>query len=213
MAAKKKRATSKGKTLSPLQRKFVEAFVGPAKGNATEAARLAGYKGNTVTLAAVGAENLKKPLVAEAIAERQAEASRAADWALADSLAFLVGGIRAQMSDVVEWGEAPWAQGQKGEKAGTFRVKSLDEIPEHVRPYIESVKQQVPQFGAPYLEVSLPAKLPYLRELNKLLGLHAPQKLDLKAKADLKVKGGLTRKTADMIRRELLGIRAEEPKG
>ena len=56
--------------LTPKQLRFVEAYVGPARANATEAARLAGYKGNDVTLAAVGHENLRKPQVAEAVKER-----------------------------------------------------------------------------------------------------------------------------------------------
>ena len=58
------------KDLTPKQRRFVEAYVGPAKGNATEAARQAGYAGNDVTLAAVGHENLRKPQIAEAVEER-----------------------------------------------------------------------------------------------------------------------------------------------
>ena len=51
--------------LTLKQRLFVEAYLGKAKGNASEAARLAGYKGNAVTLGSVGAENLKKPQIAE----------------------------------------------------------------------------------------------------------------------------------------------------
>jgi hypothetical protein len=39
-------------------------------GNATEAARLAGYRGNDVTLAASGHENLRKPQISEAVSER-----------------------------------------------------------------------------------------------------------------------------------------------
>lgn len=39
--------------------------------NATGAARRAGYKGNDVTLGAVGAENLKKPQIAQAVAVAQ----------------------------------------------------------------------------------------------------------------------------------------------
>lgn len=56
--------------LTPKQQRFVEAYVGPATGNATQAARIAGYKGNDITLAAVGHENLRKPRVAEAVKER-----------------------------------------------------------------------------------------------------------------------------------------------
>lgn len=54
--------------LTEKQRRFVEAYVGAACGNATEAARLAGYSGNDVTLATTGSENLRRPPIAAAIA-------------------------------------------------------------------------------------------------------------------------------------------------
>lgn len=53
--------------LTPKQRAFADYYI--ECGNATEAARKAGYKGNNVTLGAVGAENLKKPQIAAYIAE------------------------------------------------------------------------------------------------------------------------------------------------
>lgn len=53
--------------LTAKQRKFIEAYAG----NATEAARIAGYKGNAVTLASVAAENLRKPQISAAIKERE----------------------------------------------------------------------------------------------------------------------------------------------
>lgn len=56
--------------LTLKQRLFVEAYLGKAKGNASEAARLAGYKGNAVTLGSVGAENLKKPQIAEMLKDK-----------------------------------------------------------------------------------------------------------------------------------------------
>lgn len=59
--------------LTEKQRKFVEAYMGKANGNATEAARLAGYSGNRVTLEAMGRENLGKPRIAEAIEKRQGD--------------------------------------------------------------------------------------------------------------------------------------------
>lgn len=59
--------------LTTKQRLFVEAYCGPALGNATEAARLAGYKGNDVTLSSVGSENLRKPQIAEAIEQAKPE--------------------------------------------------------------------------------------------------------------------------------------------
>lgn len=72
MATKTRAPVAAGRqTLTEKQRRFVEAYMGAARGNATEAARLAGYKGNDVTLAAVGSENLRKPQIAQAIEERR----------------------------------------------------------------------------------------------------------------------------------------------
>ncbi|MCA9530489.1 MAG: terminase small subunit [Myxococcales bacterium] len=64
--------------LTEKQRRFVEAYVGPARGNATEAARRAGYRGSTNTLRVVGQENLLKPALVEAIAAATAAARQAA---------------------------------------------------------------------------------------------------------------------------------------
>lgn len=47
--------------------------MGEAAGNATQAARLAGYKGSEITLATTGHEVLRNPKVAAAIAERVAQ--------------------------------------------------------------------------------------------------------------------------------------------
>jgi phage terminase small subunit len=52
------------------QRRFIEAYMGEAAGNATQAARLAGYAGNERTLIQVGSENLTKPDIRRAIAAR-----------------------------------------------------------------------------------------------------------------------------------------------
>lgn len=65
--------------LTTKQRLFVEAYIGEARGNATEAARRAGYKGNDVTLGAVGAENLRKPQIRALCEERVQEAAMTAD--------------------------------------------------------------------------------------------------------------------------------------
>ena len=51
--------------LTGKQKAFVLAYCGAAQRNATKAAELAGYDGNKVTLAAVGGENLRKPLIAK----------------------------------------------------------------------------------------------------------------------------------------------------
>lgn len=59
--------------LTEKQRKFVEAFTG----NATDAARKAGYKGSDGVLAQVGSENLRKPEIAAALKERSQKATAA----------------------------------------------------------------------------------------------------------------------------------------
>ena len=53
--------------LTLKQQRFVAAYMGESQGNATDAARRAGYKGTDQTLGAVGAENLKKPQIVSAI--------------------------------------------------------------------------------------------------------------------------------------------------
>lgn len=62
--------------LTGKQRAFAEHYA--ASGNATEAARAAGYAGNAETLSQVGSENLRKPQVARYIASlaQAAQSSR-----------------------------------------------------------------------------------------------------------------------------------------
>lgn len=56
--------------LTPKQRKFIEAY----SGNATEAARLAGYSGDDNVLGVTGHDLLRNPKIAHAIAEREERA-------------------------------------------------------------------------------------------------------------------------------------------
>ena len=53
--------------LTVKQQRFVDAY----SGNATEAARLAGYSGSDETLRQTGAENLAKPHISELIKSRE----------------------------------------------------------------------------------------------------------------------------------------------
>ena len=55
------------KALTEKQRRFVEAYMGAAAGNGTEACRLAGYSGSVPTLANMAKENLRKPYIAHEI--------------------------------------------------------------------------------------------------------------------------------------------------
>jgi len=58
---------AKNRPLTPKQQKFADFF----DGNATQAARDAGYKGNDKTLSVVGSENLAKPNILQAILDRE----------------------------------------------------------------------------------------------------------------------------------------------
>ena len=80
--------------LTEKQRRFVEAYCGEAKGNATEAASLAGYKGNDVTLASTGYENLRKPQIAHAIDALNDEIRSDAIATAEEVQAFLTGTMR-----------------------------------------------------------------------------------------------------------------------
>jgi len=62
--------------LTLQQQRFVSAMVGDAHANASEACRLAGYKGNANTLGVVGFQNLRKPNIALAIKEAEAKIER-----------------------------------------------------------------------------------------------------------------------------------------
>jgi len=55
--------------LTPKQQIFVDSYISNGF-NATQAARQAGYKGNEVTLQAVGSENLRKPLIQQQLKQR-----------------------------------------------------------------------------------------------------------------------------------------------
>jgi phage terminase small subunit len=63
--------------LTNKQQVFIEEYLQCF--NATEAARRAGYQGNNSTLGVVGFENLRKPKIAEKIAQRLQERAMSAD--------------------------------------------------------------------------------------------------------------------------------------
>lgn len=69
-----------GPNLTDKQRLFVEYYIQCL--NATEAARLAGYQGDDVTLASIGYENLRKPQIRAAIDQRLKEYHLSADEVL-----------------------------------------------------------------------------------------------------------------------------------
>jgi phage terminase small subunit len=64
----------KTETLTQKQRLFVEAYIGPANGNARTAARMAGYSGDDNALSSRAFELMRNPKIAELIGVRVEEA-------------------------------------------------------------------------------------------------------------------------------------------
>lgn len=83
--------------LSEQERRFAEAFVGEARGNATEAARLAGY--SPKILARQGHELLKRERVLKHIEELRAPTTSAAYASRDECRALLTGIIRGEVTE------------------------------------------------------------------------------------------------------------------
>lgn len=63
------------------QREFVKAYVGPAAGNATKAAEMAGYNAeNRNSLAVTAFDNLRKPNIQRAVARAMADREGGPEW-------------------------------------------------------------------------------------------------------------------------------------
>ncbi len=69
----KKRDNQKPRELTLKQQKFIDAFLGAANGNATGAAKLAGYSGSYDVLRRIGSGNLRVPEIRQAIDEALSE--------------------------------------------------------------------------------------------------------------------------------------------
>jgi phage terminase small subunit len=67
--AQRYRKAIEGRPLTLKQRKFIDAYIGEANGNAYKSAKLAGYRGNTSTLVVIASQNLRKPAIRAAIDE------------------------------------------------------------------------------------------------------------------------------------------------
>lgn len=111
--------------LTLKQRKFCLSYIGEANGNGAEAARLAGYRGNDVTLRAVAYENLTKPHIARLIEEMRAEAEKAASGKILSATEVLVGLTRIAEADIANlFPNDEWMQ--EARKHGVSRlIKSV----------------------------------------------------------------------------------------
>ncbi len=74
----------KAETLTQKQRLFVEAYIGPANGNARTAARMAGYSGDDNALSSRAFELMRNPKIAELIGVRVQEAVMRANEVLSE---------------------------------------------------------------------------------------------------------------------------------
>lgn len=92
--------------LTLKMRKFCLAFTGEADGNGTQAARLAGYQGNDVTLAAVASENLRKPQIQAFIRQLRANAESKASGKILSATEVLAGLTRIAQADPADVFEA-----------------------------------------------------------------------------------------------------------
>lgn len=82
---------AKGKKPTVKQQRFIDFY----DGNATEAARKAGYKGNDKTLQMVGYQNLLKPIILEAIEKRQEKERSERNASREEKLELLTGFMRS----------------------------------------------------------------------------------------------------------------------
>lgn len=113
--------------LTIRQRLFVEALIGPAGGNATKAAEMAGYASeNRNALWVTASENLRKPKVQEAIAHAYARLKDTPEWARA-SLVDLASSSMANFVTVDEAGNTTLDMAKAAEAGALGQIKEFRE--------------------------------------------------------------------------------------
>ena len=120
--------------LTPKQKAFADYYL--EKGNATEAAKLAGYSEKTAY--AMGAENLRKPQISQYIDERQkqVEDKRIAD--ISEVLQFFTSVMRGEVKDQFDFdpslsdrlsaGKELMKRYEKGDDGKKDALAKLDEV-------------------------------------------------------------------------------------
>lgn len=116
-----------GSGLTIRQKRFVDALVGPAGGNATKAAEMAGYNAeNRLTLRVTAAENLSKPNVQTAIAHALAAQRLSPEWAKRQ-LADMASASMANFLTVGDDGEAKLDFSKAAAMGALGQIKELKE--------------------------------------------------------------------------------------
>ena len=113
------------------QRRFVKAYVGPAAGNATKAAEMAGYRSdNRESLKATASENLTKPNVQRALARAMAKHRGGKRWTLAGIIELASVNIDDYLA---EDGSIDIAKARAGGAMGMVKKIEVREMGEHGR--------------------------------------------------------------------------------
>jgi phage terminase small subunit len=163
MVKKKTSPTAKGggglkPKLTAKQKKFVSAYLVNGN-NATKAAITAGYSEKTA--AAIGAENLTKPLIKQAVEAAQKKTADKFEITrdmIAAELAKIGFG---NMGDFATWGQA-----------GVALVHS-DDLTEAQKSIVSEITETTSESGAT-VKLKLHPKVTALADLAKLLGLNKP---------------------------------------
>jgi len=113
--------------LTTKQRLFVEAYIGPAGGNATRAAEMAGYSAeNRLALAVTGSENLRKPNVQQALGLALSRKKMSPEWAK-ERLVYVASGSMTDFLRVDENGDTHLDFKRAAEAAAIGHIKEYYE--------------------------------------------------------------------------------------
>lgn len=143
------------------QREFVRALVGPAGGNATRAAEMAGYKSENVnSLRVTACQNLTKPNVQRAINRAMAEKHASPEW------------VKASLADVAS---SSMANFLKPDEKGEF-ILDLEKAAEagalgQIKEYKEEVLSTGGEAKLIKRTIKIHDRLPALRTLVEMSGM------------------------------------------
>lgn len=166
MSSKRIQPSKRGasdKDLTPNQRLFVESLLADEKFNATRAAKAAGYKNPSHAVTQL----LSKPAIAAIIGKAIYKRSEKLGLKAEDVLEHLANVLYLDPIELFEQGDD-----------GSFRVKTLDEIPAHIRRCITKLKCKVrtTDIGSEsYIEIELMSKDQALPLVMKHLGIISPE--------------------------------------
>jgi phage terminase small subunit len=125
--------------LTTKQRLFIEAYLGEAQFNATQAARIAGYKGNDNVLGVTGHELLRNPKIAAVVSERINEAAMSANEVMA-RLSAIARGDLADVTD--EDGRFDFEKARRAKKTGLLKKLKRKTTAKKVDAFTEGEEEE-----------------------------------------------------------------------